>query len=169
MRKIIFIAVLILASNMVDAQLWRGYGKGFGIGADQWYNTDQKSSFKNINMSLLVTDFSEKTLICPFFSFGMVDNGTTFYKRDNVTNHTYLWEFGTSVLFELSNHLHVGPRVGLIVDYNRYLSFNDSWDYNVGAEIQYNFDSNFRSLSNKAMYMSVNLRSVGLGFRYYFF
>jgi hypothetical protein len=169
MKKLFLIIAILSLTTFVDAQLWRGYGKGYGVGVDHWFDTELKSDFQQLNLSGLISTFSENTLICPFVSFGFCDNGKTFYKRKEVDNHTYLWEFGTSLLFQVSDHWHIGGRVGYMYYYNRYKSFKDQKRINAGLEFQYNFNSNYRSISNNAIYFNINYKSVGIGYRYYFY
>lgn len=169
MKKIILISLLLLATIVGNGQVWKGYGKGIGIGVDHWFDQEKESKFENINLSFVLSTFSESTLICPFASFGYKDSGKTYYKRKKVDNHIFLWEFGTSVLFEISDKLHIGPRLSAMHSYNKYVSFKDNWEYNVGIEIQFNLNSNYRSISNRSLYFNVNYRSIGIGYRYYLF
>jgi len=169
MKKIILIlTLLILSLSFCNAQ-FRGYGKGFGIGIDTRYNTENKSDFANLNLSFITSSFSDNVLYVPFVSFGLKENGKTVYKRQPVTNHTYLWEFGCTVLFQLNKHLHLGPRIAYMLDYNRYKSFVDNENIDGGIEIQYNFNSNYRSIANNAIYFNISRYTLGMGFRYYIF
>lgn len=169
MKKIVLVFFLMLTTYLVNAQIWKGYAKGIGIGVDHWYDSEKESKFESINISTVFSTFSESTLVCPFLSFGYKDYSHTYYHRERVRNHLYLWEFGTSVLMEVSDKLHIGPRLSIMHSYNRYSSFKDKWEANGGLEVQYNLDSNYKSISNRAVYFNVSAKSVGIGFRYYFF
>jgi hypothetical protein len=170
MKKLILIILLsILLISFCDAQIYNGYAKGIGVGVDNWYKMDNKSDFKNINLSYVLSSYSESTLFCPYISFGHTKVEETTYKRENVFNDHYLWEFGTSILFQVGKHWHFGVKGGAILDYNRYKSFNDNWTPDAGVEIQFNFNSNYKGFTNTALYVSGGLHSFGVGIRHWVF
>lgn len=172
MKRVILLIILSISINTISkAQIWRGFGKGLGIGTDVWHNTDNKSDFTNINLSGVFTLFNENTIIAPSVSFGQTEDGSTYYKNKPVTNNMFLWEFSTAVLFQVGRHVHIGPKAGAMLIYNHYESFSakDEWIINGGLEMQINLNDNYRSPSNNAIYINATLHSFGIGFRHYIF